>query len=138
KVIEIEPGGSIIGEGVGIVLFLKAAGRVERDVVIDELAEVGVTRADPAVFLIVRLRFRCRGSIGCGGHRLRELFEGGNVGLGEVGRRQTAKHAAEAAFEQCGSASAVEATKFAVFAKCTRHGRWNGRCRHRYPSWMGG
>ena len=51
--VEIQPRRAEIDEGFWIVLLLQARRRVERDVVIDELAEVGVARRDPRILLIV-------------------------------------------------------------------------------------
>ena len=49
-VVEIEGGSAEVGDGVGITVLGKCGHWVEGDVMIDELAEVGVERWNPALF----------------------------------------------------------------------------------------
>ena len=42
KIIQIERGRAKVQKRVGIILLLQAAGRIKRDVMIDELAKIGI------------------------------------------------------------------------------------------------
>src|SRR5205085_1065341 len=64
-VVEVEARRAEVHQPVGIVLLLQAARRVEREVVVDELAEVGVAGVDAAVLLgVLELRGRVLGRRG--------------------------------------------------------------------------
>jgi len=51
-VIEIECGRAEIDRSVRVIGLLQAAGRIERNVVIDKLAQVGVEGGNPALFVV--------------------------------------------------------------------------------------
>jgi hypothetical protein len=86
--IEIQPRRPEIDEGVRVVLLHQARRRVERDVVIDELPEIGVAGGNAGVLLVVldaflRILEGRRGFLGIllvglrlGGHRLPKLQQG--------------------------------------------------------------
>src|SRR5215472_13570428 len=75
NVVEIQSGRSKIGQRIGVILRLQAAGRIESDVVVDKLAEVGVQRRNGAFFRILPIS---RG-IKCRSHRLPKLCQIGHV-----------------------------------------------------------
>ncbi len=98
-VAEVEPRGSIVDQCIEIVLFLQAARRVEGQVVIDELAEIGVGGRDVAFFGIGTVERRL--VVGeHGGSQLRQGVYGRLVVRSEVGRRQRPEYAAERSAEQ--------------------------------------
>ena len=72
--VEVQPRRAKVDQGHRVVLLLKAGGRIERDVVIDELAEIRISGGDPGVLLVVLdpfLRMLTRG-----GRQQRILFAG--------------------------------------------------------------
>jgi hypothetical protein len=74
--VEVEARRPEVVQGVGVVLPLEARDRVERDVVVDELAQVGVPRRDRVVVL---RRPGCGHPIGESGQGARLVLEDGQV-----------------------------------------------------------
>ena len=106
--IQVEPRRPEVDQRVGVVLLHQARRGIERDVVVDELAQVGVAGGDARILLVVLQALRRvleggRGERGVGlvtlrfrRHRLAELQE---ALAGEVGGGQRAEHPPEGPFE---------------------------------------
>ena len=116
-VVHVEARGAEILQGIGIVLLLEAAGGIEGQIVVNELAEVGVNGGD-AAFLVVRAVFRVM-PIYRGEHLLGELAESGlgvPVSRAVVSGRQRAENAPERAFKEGRAAGQVGTTSASVGA----------------------
>jgi hypothetical protein len=109
--IEVQPRRAKVDQGHRIVLLLKAGGRIERDVVIDELTEIRVSHRDARVFLVVLDPFF--GILRRGGRQQGVLFADFGLRRHVAGgaerhqcldrphrHRQRPKHPAESPFEQ--------------------------------------
>src|SRR5579864_5309682 len=94
--IQVKARRPVVDQSVGIVLALEAAGGVEGEIVVDELAEVGIPSADAGVFFVIGLVLGS-GDIGGGSHGLAELQQDLFV---EFGGGQGTEHAPESAFEK--------------------------------------
>ncbi len=98
-VVQIETGRAEVRERVRIVLLLEAAGGIERQVVVDELAEVRVERRHAALFIVLAVFRR----IERGGHRLAERQQVLLVlciSRAERGGGQRPEHSPKSALEQ--------------------------------------
>src|SRR6202011_4832414 len=114
-VVEIERRTAEVHQCIRIVLLLQTARRIERQIVINELAEVGI-KSGYAALLVVLAVLRV-GGVGIGRHYRAELGQVGNVVCfrsTEGGRRQRSEESSEFAVEQ---------------------GRTGGR--HQSPRWVG-
>ena len=131
--VEVELRRAEVDQRVDVVLLLHAAGGVEGDVVVDELAEVGVAGVDAAVLFVV-VQARCLFSLrrrlgqprvafdlGRRGHAVRARAVAGKLfqrGHGPDGCWQAAEHAAKASFGlrraavEVGTAHAAVALQF--------------------------
>ena len=105
--VEVEARRAEVDQRVGGVRLLQTAGRVEGDVVVEELPEVGVAGGDPGVFLGVGLVVG-RFPLVFRDHLLREV---GQHFLGVVGWRKRPEHPSEASLELLRTARHVEAAK---------------------------
>jgi len=104
--VEVEAGSPEAGEAVGVVKPVEAGDRVEGDVVIDELAEVGVAGGDGGVVERLGGAAPAAGLVG-----LAHLGGEGVKLVERVGerRRQASEHAPEPALEQGGPGDAAAA-----------------------------
>ncbi len=133
-VVEIERRRPEILERVRIVLALQAADRVERNVVVDELAEIRVSGADAGVLFIVRFGFGGGGRFELGGHGGAELVE---IGFGVPGRGQVREQACESAVEWPVRGCLGQASEDTVAAVLRRfHGRSGCRIHDKSPKWI--
>jgi hypothetical protein len=73
NVVEIEFGRAVVEQGIGIVLLLQAARRIECQVMINELAKVGIGGRDSAFLVIGAVLGIGRISLRC--HRFAELVQ---------------------------------------------------------------
>jgi len=94
--VQIETRGAVVDESVRIVLPLQATNGIERKIMVDELTQVRVARADRDVLLVVNLIFRGRLVFRLGGHGTSEILK--HV-LVEFGRWQRAKHSPKPTLE---------------------------------------
>jgi hypothetical protein len=120
-VVEIEPRRPVIDQRAEIVLFLQAARRVEGQVVIDELAEVGISRGDAALLRVGAVERR----LVLGQHarrKRRQRVDSGRLVLAEPGGRVRAEHPSERPAEQQRTARQVRTTNPAV----RTDDRWTG------------
>ena len=119
--VEIEARGAEVVQRVGVVLALQARHRVEGQVVVDELAEVGVAGRDRRVLVVVLLALRLL-PLARLDHLARQRLE---VAIRVVEDRQVAEHASEASLAEGGARHDVEtADGRAVMARVHRRRRW--------------
>jgi hypothetical protein len=102
--IKIKAGRAEVDEGIGVVLTGEDRGRVERQVMVDELPEVREARGDVGVVEAVLLP-----RLGWGLHHLRRQILEGLVGRQEGS--QAGKEPSEAPLERRGAGDRVEASK---------------------------
>ena len=88
-----------VDQRIRVVLLLEARGRIERDVVIDELAEVGVTGGDIGVVAWILPTALPRILVGSGAfeHVIREAVQ---ALRGRRERRKRSEHPTESTFEE--------------------------------------
>src|SRR4029077_13179072 len=110
-VIEVETRGTEVGERVGIVGFLQAAGGIESQVVVDELSQVGVPGADSRILFVIAFGFRRRRAFVGSGHGIAQRGQNGFI---ELGGGQGTEHSAKTAVELVGASSGLESTELAV------------------------
>ena len=96
-IVEIELRISKVDECIRIVLLHQRTGRIERQVVIDELAEIRVAGGDALVLFVIDLRFRSRLRFGFGDHESGERVQ---CVSRKDRRAQSSEHAAEPTLEQ--------------------------------------
>src|SRR5438067_2066642 len=108
--VEVEPRGAEVDERVRIVVSLELRRRIEGQVVVDELPEVGEARRDVRVVACRVLLSRRLGFDHLAGKRL-EIF------VVRQERRQVPKHAAEAAFKGRRSGDGTQASKFGAMER---------------------
>ena len=117
--VEIEPRCAEVDQRIGIVLALEAAGGVERQIVVDELPEVGVQRGNPALLAIGSVL----GHVLVGDHRRAELRQR-RLGLRVIGSEirgwQGAEHAPEPPVEELRAWCQREAA-YACPVRCACH-----------------
>src|SRR5262249_34180086 len=94
--IEIEAWCSEVNQCIRIVLLLQAADRIESDVMVDELAEVGIARTDTEVLFVICLGFWSRRSLESSRHRRCEVVQHSCI---KVRSRQGTKHSPKAALQ---------------------------------------
>jgi hypothetical protein len=113
--IQVEARGSEIEQGVGIVVALQLGRRIEGEVVIGELPEVGEARGN--VRIVAGRVFGPR-------RRLRLHHLAGQLserGIGWQERRQVAEHSPEPALTQGGSRDEVQAAEHGPVKRFLRH-----------------
>src|SRR5207248_1786956 len=71
--IKIEPGRAKVDEGIRVILLLKTAIRVEREVMVDKLAEVGIPSRNVGILFGIPIGIRSLFFLGFSSHGLREL-----------------------------------------------------------------
>ena len=108
--VEVEPRGAEVDERVRIVVSLELRRRIEGQVVVDELPEVGEACGDVRVVARRVLLSRRLGFDHLAGERLEILVV-------RQERRQVPKHAAEAAFKGRRSGDGTQASKFGAMER---------------------
>lgn len=98
-IVHVERRRAEVHEPVRVERFGQRAHRIEGDVVIDELAEIGIERRDAALLAVLPILSGFVATV----HGLGELVQTGEVGgvvSAELGRRKISEQSSESTFEQ--------------------------------------